>query len=70
MSQHALSINGKRQGFRREDLLEVGRQMNVKKAPVIIKQIAEVVSRWNEFAEKTKVAFKLRDAIRKTLLII
>ncbi len=70
VSQHALSINGKRQGITRDDLLEVGRQMNVKKAPAIISQISEVVSRWHEFAEQVKVESELRDAIGKTLLII
>lgn len=70
VSQHALSINGKRQGITRDDLLEVGRKMNVKKAPVIISQVSGVVARWNEFAEQTKVAVALRDAIGKTLLLI
>jgi serine/threonine-protein kinase HipA len=70
VSQHALSINGKRQGITRDDLMEVGRQMNVKKAPAIISQISEAVARWNEFAEQTKVEVQLRDAIRKTLLIL
>jgi serine/threonine-protein kinase HipA len=70
VSQHALSINGKRQGICRDDLLEVGRQMNVKKAPAIINQISEVVARWNEFAEQVKVESELREAIGKTLLII
>ena len=70
VSQHALSINGKRQGITRDDLLEVGRQMNVKKAPAIISQVSEVVARWPEFAEQTKVDSELRDAIGKTLLII
>ena len=70
VSQHALSINGKRQGITPEDLLEVGRQMNVKKAPAIIQQISETVARWVEFAEQTKVDSQLREAIGKTLLII
>jgi len=70
VSQHALSINGKRQGLSRKDLLEVGRQMNVKKAPAVINQVSEVVARWSEYAEQTKVESKLRDAIGKTLLII
>jgi serine/threonine-protein kinase HipA len=70
VSQHALSIKGKRQGITRDDLLEVGRQMNVKKAPAIINQVSEVVARWNEFAEQTKVESELRDAIGKTLLIV
>jgi serine/threonine-protein kinase HipA len=70
VSQHALSINGKRQGILRDDLQEVGRQMNVKKAPAIIQQIAETVAKWHEFAEQVKVESELRDAIGKTLLII
>lgn len=69
VSQHSLSINGKRQGITRDDLLEVGRKMNVKKAPAIVIQVAEVVARWNEYAEQTKVEPELRDAIGKTLLI-
>lgn len=70
VSQHALSVNGKRTGITRDDLLEVGRQMNVKKALVIISQVSGVVARWHEFAEQTKVEAALRDAIGKTLLLI
>ena len=70
VSQHALSINGKRQGITRDDLLEVGRQMNVKKAPAIIQQIAETVAKWHEFAEQVNVEAILRDAIGETLVIL
>lgn len=70
VSQHVLSINGKRQGITRDDFLEVGRQMNVKKAPAILLQVSEIVSKWHEYAEQTKVEAQLRDAIGKTLLII
>jgi len=70
VSQHALSINGKRQGITRDDLLEVGRQMNVKRAPAIISRVAEVVARWNELAEQVNVEDKLRDAIGETLVIL
>jgi len=70
VNKHALSINGKRQGITRDDLLEVGRQMNVKKASVVIQQIAETVAKWHEYAEQVNVETKLRDAIGDTLLII
>ncbi|MDP3432363.1 MAG: type II toxin-antitoxin system HipA family toxin [Bacteroidota bacterium] len=70
VSQHALSINGKRQGITRDDLLEVGRQMNVKKAPVIVVQISEIVARWPEYAKQTNAEPELREAIGKTLLVI
>ena len=70
VSQHALSVNGKRQGITRDDLLEVGRQMNVKKAPAIVQQIAEAVSKWHEYAEQVNVEAPLRDAIGETLVIL
>jgi serine/threonine-protein kinase HipA len=70
VSQHALSINGKRQGITRDDLLEVGRQMNVKRAPAIVEQIAEMVVQWYEYAKQVNVETKLRDAIGETLLIL
>lgn len=70
VSQHALSINGKRRDITRDDLLEVGKQMNVKKASEIIIHISNVISRWNEFAEQTKVDLELRDAIGRTLLVL
>jgi serine/threonine-protein kinase HipA len=70
VSQHALSINGKRQGITRDDLLEVGRQMNVKKAPAIVQQVAETVAKWHEYAEQVKVDAKLREAIGETLIIL
>lgn len=70
VSQHALSINGKRQNITRADLLLVAKQMNIKKAEAIITQIADVVRQWNSYAEQTKVETKLREAIAKTLLIL
>jgi serine/threonine-protein kinase HipA len=70
VSQHSLSINGKRQGITRDDLLEVGHQMNVKKAPDVIQQISETVAQWHYFAEQANVETKLRDAIGKTLIIL
>jgi serine/threonine-protein kinase HipA len=70
VSQHALSINGKRQGITRDDLLEVGRQMNVKKALVIIQQVSETVAKWHNYAEHVKVEVRLMDAIGETLVVI
>ncbi|MEI9959145.1 MAG: type II toxin-antitoxin system HipA family toxin [Ferruginibacter sp.] len=70
VSQHSLSVNGKRQNITRDDLLEVARNMNIKKAGAIINKINEVVSRWNIFAAQTNVKADLRDAIAKTLLLL
>lgn len=70
VSQHALSINGKRNNITKADLLEVAKQMNVKKAEAIIKQIAEVVINWGNYADKVQVDKKLKEAIQKTLIVL
>ncbi len=70
VSQHSLSINGKRQKITRADLLEVAKNMNIKKADAIINQVNTVLSRWNDFAAQTNVKADLRDAVGKTLLLL
>ena len=70
VSQHSLSINGKRINITRNDLLQVAKKMNIKKADVIIDQVNAAVGKWNEFAEQTKVKKDLKDAISKTLLLL
>lgn len=68
VSQHSLSINGKRQNITRDDLVGVAKNMNIKKADTIINQVNAIVSRWNDFAAQTNVKADLRDAVGKTLL--
>jgi serine/threonine-protein kinase HipA len=72
VSQHALSVNAKRQGISRDDLLTIGRSILTRsaadKANGIITEISETVNRWHSFAEEVRVAPDLRDAIAGTLL--
>lgn len=72
VSQHALSVNGKRQDISRDDLLAIGRSIRSRsagdKAQSIITEISETVNRWPAFAEEVNVVPKLRDAITATLL--
>lgn len=68
VSQHALSINGRRDNISKEDLLVVGKSINIKKANDLIHQISETVCRWKTFADAVQVAPKLRDAIDATLI--
>lgn len=70
LSQHSLSINGKRSDITRQDLLDVAYQMNVKKAPKILDEIGEVISEWKNYAEKFSVHSDLKEAIDKTLVLI
>ena len=68
VSQHALSINGKRKNIQRADLMIFAKSMNIKKANKIITDINEKVSSWNDYAEETNVKPELRDSIKSTLL--
>lgn len=68
VSQHALSVNGKRNGITREDLLSVAKQMNIKKAETIVDQVKEAVGNWYDYAEKVNVESSLKEAIGRTLL--
>ena len=70
VSQHSMSINGKRQNITRNDLLQVAKKMNIKKADAIINQVHEAVGKWDEFAIQTKVKNYLKEPIAKTLLLL
>jgi len=68
VSQHALSINGKRTEITKEDLLAIGKSVSVKKAVEIIDEVNAAVSQWKHFADEAAVAPALRDQIAKTLI--
>ncbi|MCE9539594.1 MAG: type II toxin-antitoxin system HipA family toxin [Bacteroidetes bacterium] len=70
VSQHALSINGKRKNIDRSDLLGFAKQMNIKKAESIVDQVADVIRNWEKYADKVKVDPQLKKAIEKTLIIL
>lgn len=68
VSQHCLSVNGKRKNIEKADLLEVARKMNIKSANEIIDQIDQDISRWKDYANDQKVDPELRDAIQVTFV--
>jgi serine/threonine-protein kinase HipA len=68
VSQHALSINGKRDNITKEDLLTVGESIKNKKAKATITEISEIVGQWKKFADNVGVESKLRDEIDNTLI--
>jgi serine/threonine-protein kinase HipA len=68
VSQHALSINGKRTAITKEDLLIIGRSIKNKKAESIIDEISDTVSQWKKFANDVNVLPEIRDEIDKTLI--
>ncbi len=68
VSQHCLSVNGKRTGITKDDLMVVAKSMNIKKGESIINQINTTVARWSDYAESVKVEPRLQHVIGKTLL--
>ena len=68
VSQHALSIQGKRKGIEKDDLINFAKAMNIKKSENIISEINSKVQNWNSYADEVNVNAKLRDSIKKTLL--
>lgn len=70
VSQHALSINGKRKGIEKEDVLEVAKAMNIKNAKKVIEQVNEAVSKWSHFAKEVNVDPTKIKAIQNTLITL
>lgn len=68
VSQHSLSINGKRKDITKADLLVIGKSIRCKKAAEIIDQIHEIVHNWKHYADEVEVDSKLRDEIAETLV--
>lgn len=68
VSQHALSINGKRSSITKDDLLVIGKSIKNKKAEETIDEISNTVSKWKAFADEVDVLPKLRDEINDTLI--
>lgn len=70
VSQHALSLNGKRQNHTKEDLIKFAEKINVKKPKQIIDEINSVVSNWMKYAKKHEVNSQKAKAIQETLVIL
>lgn len=68
VSQHNLSINGKRKDFTKEDLLTIGRQNSIRNPEGVINEILETVNKWPQYAKKYKVDQTLSQAIDLTLI--
>ncbi len=70
VSQHALSINGKRTNITKEDLLIIGKSINNKKATEAIDEINATVAQWKTYADEVAVSPELRDKIARTLIYL
>jgi serine/threonine-protein kinase HipA len=69
LAQHQLSINNKRIGINKTDLLSVAKQMNIKKATEIIEEVRTVMIKWPEYASIAGIPEKQMHSIGKAQLI-
>jgi serine/threonine-protein kinase HipA len=54
--QHLMSVNGRVAGITQADLLAVGERFGVGTAPKVLKQVAESIAAWPDFAAQAGVA--------------
>jgi serine/threonine-protein kinase HipA len=54
-NQHQLSLNGKRDGFTRQDLLDAGESISLTRPQEIIDAVNASVARWPEFAQQAGI---------------
>ena len=67
VSQHALSINGKRKDINKSDLLVIGNSIHCKRAAEIVDEIESIVMNWDKFASEVGVSKELIEAIDATI---
>ena len=65
-NRHQMSVNGKRDEFKREDLLTVAEQFGIKRAAGVLREVADAVARWSKFASESGVNKALLGKIAKT----
>lgn len=68
LRQHQMSINGKRLGITRDDLLAVAKAMNIKKAEAIVDEVVASVKNWKKFAKAAAMPAEQTAAIGKLLM--
>jgi serine/threonine-protein kinase HipA len=68
VSQHNLSINGKRKHITKDDLLGIAKQNSIRYPERILKQVMEIVGDWKKYAQLYQVDKKLASAIEVTLI--
>lgn len=70
VDSHQLSLNGKREGFNRDDLMAVADLIgNFREAPAIIDRVSEVVNEWPRYAKKAGVFSLLQQEVQGNLRV-
>lgn len=67
VSKQTLSVNGKRLGITKMDLMTIANDNNIKKGAKIIEDINSTVKSWNRYAELAEVRTDLKERINSNL---
>ena len=68
LSQHQLSVNGKRKEIKQADLLHIAKEISLKKGKAIIEETGAAISQWPAFAKDAGITAKQINAIQKVHL--
>jgi serine/threonine-protein kinase HipA len=69
LKAHQMSVNGKRENIKLEDLLAVAKNINLKKPKPIIELCSEVLSNWRDYATKSGVENTQIEQIGKQIIL-
>lgn len=67
VSKQTLSVNRKRLGITKADLMTIARDNNLKKGEKIIENINSIVKSWNQYAERAEIRNDLNERINSNL---
>jgi serine/threonine-protein kinase HipA len=68
VSQHNLSINGKRKDFVLSDFIAIAEQNSIRNPKKILAECIEIVGNWEKYANQCNVEAQLKEAIQQTLI--
>lgn len=64
---HQSSLNGKFDNFNQSDLIEFGKMFGIKNSKLIIQEVIDAVSKWNQVAKEIDIPKKIISKINKDL---
>ncbi len=68
LAQHQMSVNGKRKDIKQEDLLQVAKEISLKKGKQVIEEVSETLAKWPVFAKVAGLPVTMINKIAKTHL--
>lgn len=66
LHNQTMKLRGKQDNFTKEDLLGIGKENNIKRAPQIIEQIQGAINKWPLFAQEAGLGFEKAKSLQRT----